>query len=173
MSSHSSRPERDETVEYYFRYIDLVPDGDIRQPLDDQRQETLSFLESIPDTLADHRHGPDKWSVREVVSHVNDCERLFTMRAFWFAREMGSALPSFEQDFAVRTARPAEHSLASHVHEFGSIRASTIDLFRHMPEEAWLRRGIASENPFSVRALSYITAGHVIHHVGLLRERYL
>jgi len=107
------------------------------------------------------------------VIHVNDCEPPFAMRTLWFVRELDAWLPRFEQIFVVRTARPAEHSLASHVHEFGSIRASTIDLFRHMPEEAWLRRGIASENPFSVRALSYITAGHVIHHVGLLRERYL
>ncbi len=167
------RPARDEAADYYFKYIDLVPSGDIREILDDQRQQTLNFLASIPGPLVRHRYAPDKWSVCEVINHINDCERLFTMRAFWFAREMPSPLPSFEQDEAVQAARPAERPLNSHVHEFASIRAATIDLFRNMPEEAWLRRGIASENPFTVRALAYIAAGHVIHHSDILRERYL
>jgi len=173
MDSNMGRPARDETVEYYHPYIDLVPDGDIRQILDDQRQETLSFLETIPEALADHRYAPEKWCVREVLSHVNDSERLYTMRAFWFARENESPLPSFHSDLAVKTARSADHPWSSHVHEFASIRASTVHLFRHLPSEAWLRRGIASDYPFSVRALAYIAAGHVIHHTQILKERYL
>lgn len=167
------RPARDESVEYYHPYIDLVPDGDIRDILDEQRAETLAFLASIPESRAGHRYAPDKWSVCEVASHINDCERLYTMRAFWFARAIDSALPSFESDFAVTTAKPADRPWSSHVHEFASIRASTLDLFRHLPEEAWLRRGIASEYSFTVRALAYIAAGHVIHHTKVLRERYL
>jgi hypothetical protein len=167
------RPGRDETVEYYFPYIDLVPDGEIRQILADQRQETLSFLETIPEALANHRYAPEKWSVREILGHMNDCERLYTMRAFWFARAIDSPLPSFDSDLAVKTAGSADRPWSTHVHEFASIRASTVDLFRYLPPEAWHRRGVASDYPFSVRALAYIAAGHVMHHTQILKERYL
>lgn len=171
--NNPGRPERDETIEYYFRYIDQVPGGDIRAILEEQGREAQSFLATLPESIADHRYAPDKWSVREVVSHINDCERLFGSRAFWFAREMDSPLPSFEPELALKTARPAERALASHVREFGSIRAATLDLFDNLSAEAWLRRGVASGYPFSVRAMAYIAAGHVIHHTRILRERYL
>jgi hypothetical protein len=173
MDSSTERPSRDETVEYYFPYIDLVPDGDIRVILDDQRQETLSFLESIPEARATHRYAPDKWSVGEVLGHINDCERLYTMRAFWFARSMDAALPSFHSDLAVKTSQSAERPWSTHVAEFAAIRASTAAFFRYLPREAWLVRGVASDYPFSVRALAYIAAGHVIHHTRILKERYL
>ena len=173
MDTTLTRPSRDETVEYYFPYIDLVPDGDIRLILDEQRRETLSFLEAIPEALATHRYAPEKWSVSEVLGHLNDSERLYTMRAFWFSRAMESPLPSFHSDAAVKIAKHEDRTLSTLVHEFGSIRASTVDLFRHLPSEAWLRRGVASDYPFSVRALAYIAAGHVIHHVQILKGRYL
>jgi hypothetical protein len=173
MDSSTGRPARDETMEYYHPYIDLVPDGDIREILDQQSQETLSFLESIPEARATHRYAPDKWSVAEVLGHINDCERLYTMRVFWFARAMDSPLPSFLSDRAVTTAKSADRPLSTHIHEFASIRASTVDLFRYLPPDAWLRRGVASDYPFSVRALAYIAAGHVIHHSQILKERYL
>ena len=173
MDSMITRPARDETVEYYHPYIDLVPDGDIRQILDEQQMETLSFLETIPEALATHRYAPEKWSVGEVLGHLNDSERLYTMRAFWFSRAMESPLPSFHSEAAVNIAKHADRTVSTLVHEFASIRASTIDLFRHLPPEAWQRRGVASDYPFSVRALAYIAAGHVIHHVQILKERYL
>ncbi|MDP9191297.1 MAG: DinB family protein [Acidobacteriota bacterium] len=173
MDSSIGRPERDEAIEYYHPYIDLVPDGDIRLTLDVQKQETLSFLGSIPEALATHRYAPEKWSVSEVVGHVNDCERLYTMRAFWFARAMDAPLPSFHSDLAVKTSGSADRSLSSLVEELASIRASSIDLFRNLPPEAWLRRGVASDYQFSVRALAYITAGHVLHHTQILKARYL
>ena len=167
------RPARDETIEYYHQYLDLVPDGDIREILEEQGQKTLAFLESIPETLGTLRYAPDKWSVGEVLGHLNDSERLYTMRAFWFARGNGAPLPSWHSDEAVGISKAAERPLSTHVHEFASIRASTVDLFRNLPAEAWMRRGIASDNPFSVRALAYLAAGHVIHHVQILEERYL
>jgi hypothetical protein len=173
MDTSIGRPARDEAVDYYSPYIALVPDGDIRQLLDDQRQETLSFLGTIQEARATHRYAPEKWSVSEILGHVNDCERLYTMRAFWFARGMELPLPSFQSDMAVKTAKAEYRPWSTHVHEFASIRASTMDLFRHLPPEAWLRRGIASDYPFTVRALAYISAGHVIHHMRVLRERYL
>ena len=173
MLSTTVRPVRDEAAEYYFKYIDLVPEGDICAILDAQRRETVAFLRSIPAQRSGHRYAPDKWSVSEVVAHVNDCERLFVFRAFWFARGFDSPLPSFDQDIAARHAGAEERAFSTHVEEFGSLRASTLDFFSHLPADAWLRRGIASGNPFTVRALAFIAAGHLNHHVKILRERYL
>lgn len=169
----SGRPNRDETNDYYYHYIDLVPEGDIRQILQAQRDDTLAFLKSIPESRASHRYEPGKWSVAEVAGHINDAERLYTMRAFWFARAMETPLPSYESDFAVTTSKAAERAWGTHVDEFAAVRGSTLALFGNMPEEAWMRRGVASGYPFTVRSLAYIAAGHVIHHVRILQERYL
>jgi hypothetical protein len=173
MLSTAVRPARDEAAEYYFKYIDLVPDGDICARLDAQRTEAIAFLRTIPAEQSGARYARDKWSVSEVVAHVNDCERLFAFRAFWFARGLESPLPSFDQDIVAGQAAAENRPWSSHIDEFGTIRASTVELFSHLPPAAWHRRGIASENPFSVRALAYIAAGHVSHHLKILRERYL
>jgi hypothetical protein len=173
MSNDIGRPEREETVDYYHPYIDLVPDGDIRQILDEQRHEMIAFLRTIPESRLGHRYAPDKWSVAEVVGHINDCERLYTMRAFWFARAMESSLPSFNGDLCIQTSKLPGRAWNTYVDEFAAIRASTIALFRNLPSDAWIRRGIASDYPFSVRAMAYIAAGHVTHHTGILKERYL
>jgi uncharacterized damage-inducible protein DinB len=169
----AGRPEREETVDYYHGYIDQVPGGDIRRILDEQRTETLAFYESIPEAQAAHRYAPGKWSISEVLGHINDAERLFMMRAFWFARGNETELPSFEGDLAMKSSGAAERTLSSHIHEFAALRASTIDFFRELPSDAWMRRGTASGYPFTVRALAYIAAGHVVHHVRILKERYL
>ncbi len=171
--SERSRPARGEAAEYYFKYIDLVPDGDICDTLDNQLSETALMLERLPADRVEYRYAPDKWSVREVISHLNDTERLFAFRAFWFARGFESPLPSFEQEIAMRHAGADARPWPTLVDEFRSLRASTRLLFRHLPPGAWLRRGIASDNPFTVRALAYIGAGHVIHHMAILRDRYL
>jgi hypothetical protein len=169
----NTRPDRGEAVEYYFTYIDQVPDGDICDILGSQLPETLSLLRGISEEQSAFRYAPEKWSVREVLSHVNDAERLFVFRAFWFARGFDSPLPSFDQDAAITTAGADARAWSSHVEEFAAIRAATVAFFRDLPAEAWMRRGIASDNPFTVRALAYITAGHAIHHARVLRERYL
>jgi hypothetical protein len=173
MLSTATRPARDEAAAYYFKYIDVVPFGDICAILDAQCADTLAFLRSIPAQRAGHRYAEDKWSVSEVVAHVNDCERMFAFRAFWFARGFDSPLPSFDQDIAARHAGADDRPLNTHIGEFAAVRAATLELFSHLPADAWLRRGIASDNPFTVRALAYIAAGHVSHHLTILRERYL
>lgn len=99
-----TRPAADEAAPYYFRYIDQVPSGDVVRTLERQSVETIAFLERIPAAQSLHRYAADKWSIRAVVSHMSDCERLFVFRAFWFARGFETALPSFDQDVAVRTA---------------------------------------------------------------------
>ena len=173
MTQTIERPERTEAVDYYFTYIDQVPAGDIRAILDTQTRDAAAELRAISDDASLRKYAPDKWSIREVVSHINDAERAFTFRAFWFARGFDSALPSFDQNIAVATANADQRPWQSHVDEFDSIRAATQTLFSSLPDEAWSRRGVASGNPFSVRALAFVTVGHVAHHMRILRERYL
>jgi hypothetical protein len=168
-----SAPERAETAEYYHRYIDQVPAGDIRDVLEHQLGDAGSILEAISEEQSLHRYAPGKWSIREVVAHINDTERLFTFRAFWFARALGEPLPSFDQDIAASHAGAGDRTWRSHLDEFRAVRAATVALFRNLPAEAWTRRGMASGNPFTVRALAYIAAGHVAHHLRILREQYL
>jgi hypothetical protein len=169
----AARPERTEAAEYFFTYIDLVPDGDICATLNAQLPGTLAVLARVPADRIDYRYQPDKWSIRELLAHVNDTERLFAFRAFWFARGFDSPLPSFDQGIAARHAGADRRSWSSHVEEFRSIRTSTLYFFGGLPADAWLRHGIASDNPFSVRALAYLAAGHLMHHMAVLRDRYL
>jgi hypothetical protein len=166
-------PDRTEAAEYYFTYIDQVPSGDILEILAAQLDELRALLAGIDDKQSLFRYAPDKWSIRQVLSHVNDGERVFVFRAFWFARGFDEPLPSFDQDVAVSTADADARSWQSHLDEFETVRAATLTFFRSIPEDAWTRRGIASGNPFTVRALAYIIAGHVNHHLSILRERYL
>ena len=168
----STAPDRTEAGEYFFGYINQVPPGDILVTLEAQLPETLVLLQGISDERSLHRYAPGKWSLRELAGHLSDCERLFTFRAFWFARELGEPLPSFDQEVAARHAGAHERSWSSLIDEFRAVRLSSLALFRSLPADAWLRRGIASGNPFTVRALAYVTAGHVAHHSRILRERY-
>jgi hypothetical protein len=166
-------PERTEAADYYFTYIDKVGRGDICGTLEAQMGETAAFLRGISDERSLHRYASDKWSIRQVVGHLNDAERVFAFRAFWFARGFDSSLPSFDQDIAVTSAGSDARAWPSLIDEFQAVRAASLSLFNNLPAEAWMRRGMASGNPFTVRALAYIVAGHVAHHVGILRERYL
>ena len=172
--SNIAPPDRTEADAYYYTYIDKVPrDADIRTFLETQLGETIALLNGISDEKSLHKYAPEKWSIRESVSHINDTERVFTHRALWFARGFDIPLPSFDQDVAVKGASADARGWRAHVDEFSAIRGATIQLFRNMPDDAWDRRGIASGKEVTVRALAYMTAGHVAHHVGILRERYL
>ena len=171
--SNMTLPDRTEASEYYFTYINQVKEGDIRQILESQAGETLGLLRGISEEQSRHRYAPDKWSIRQVLSHVNDTERAFVFRALWFARGFDSPLPSYDQNIAISGADADSRSWSSHLDEFAAVRAATVALFQNLPDVAWARRGIASGNTFSVRALAYITAGHVTHHMRILRERYL
>jgi len=119
------------------------------------------------------RYAPGKWSIRQVVAHLSDTERLFVFRALWFARGFDSPLPSFDQDVAIATCGADNRSFRSLVDEFRTVREATVTFFQSLPGDAWMRQGIASGNPFSVRALAFISAGHVAHHLRILRERYM
>jgi len=168
-----TRPNTNEAADYYFRYIDLITSDDIVPAMENQMGEMLQLLSGISEEQSLHAYAPGKWTIREVLNHVNDGERVFAGRAFWFARGFNDALPSFDQDVAVQYAHANNTSWADLVDEFRIVRLATISFFKSMPEEAWDRTGVASDNPASVRAIAYIIAGHVTHHMNVLREKYL
>lgn len=173
MSSAIGVPQRDEAAAYYFTYIDRIASPEVLRVLEDQLVEATTLLRGISEEKSLHRYAAGKWSIRESWSHVNDAERVFAFRALWFARGFESPLPSFEQDIGVVAAKADGTAWTRHVDEFRDIRQASLSLFRNLPAEAWDRRGTASGNSFSVRAMAYIVAGHVSHHLAVLRERYL
>jgi uncharacterized damage-inducible protein DinB len=166
-------PAREETAPYYHRYIDRISSRDVVGELEKQLRELPSFFREISEEKSLHRYAADKWSIRQVLNHMNDGERLFVFRAFWFAREFSSPLPSFDQNVAISAAQADEIPWAKHIDEFLTVRQATLSFFRNLPQDAWMRTGTASDNPFTVRSLAYICAGHVAHHVAILQEKYL
>jgi hypothetical protein len=166
------RPQEGEVAPYYFTYINLV-EGDDPLPALSQFEKTTTFLRQISEEKSLHRYATGKWSIREVLSHVTDTERAFTFRALWFARGFDAPLPGYDQNVGVIGAEADGVAWASHLEEFARVRLATISLFEHLPDQAWMRTGIASNNPFTVRSVAYIIAGHEPHHVKIIRERYL
>jgi uncharacterized damage-inducible protein DinB len=169
----SARPQPNEAASYYSKYIDRISSEDIVDVLAKQLNETVAFLSGISEEQSLHRYHENKWSMRELLGHVNDTERVFMYRALWFARGFDDPLPSFDQEIAFKAAESDNVSWASHVDEFRAIRSTTLAFFRSLPANAWMRSGIASDSPVTVRALAYIVAGHLSHHMAILRERYL
>lgn len=167
------RPQPNEAAPDYSIYIDRVSSDDIVSVLETQLDEAHNFLSTISEEQSLQRYAPDKWSMRELLGHVNDGERVFMYRAMWFARGFEDPLPSFDQEISFKAADSDKVSWANHIEEFQAIRASTVAFFRNLPADAWLRSGIASDNPVTVRAIAYIVAGHLSHHLNVLRERYL
>jgi hypothetical protein len=172
-ASAAIKPEKGEFLPYYERYIDLVGSGDILSTLSRQMAETQALLRSLPASVATYRYAPGKWSVNEVIGHLIDSERIFTSRALRFARNDPTALPGFEQDDYVSNSSFDSYPLSELASELKSVRESTVFLFKHLQENAWMRRGIANGAEVSVRALAYIIAGHELHHREILRARYL
>ena len=168
-----ARPASGEYAPYYEKYIALVPEGDIVETLVQQLYSTLRLLRSIEEAQANKRYAPGKWSIKEVVGHLIDSERVFVYRAMRFARNDKTPLPGFEQDDYVRSANFDDRQLADLAQEFEYVRQSTVQLFKSLSEEAWSRRGAANDNEVSVRALAYIMAGHEAHHIGVLKSLYL
>jgi hypothetical protein len=167
------RPERSEAAEYYFRYIDRVSGDDPVAVLEEQVEDVLSTLGGISEDRSLHRYAPDKWSLRQVLGHVNDNERVFAYRALWFARGFDAPLPGFDQDVAVAEAASDAVAWESHLQEFRAVREASVHLFSSLPAAAWPRRGVANDHPVTVRALAYIVAGHLAHHLAVVRERYV
>ena len=167
------RPQNSEAAPYYFTYINQVASEDVIGTIDLQLEESLPFFSTISEAKSLHRYAPDKWSIRQVLNHVSDTERAFAFRALWFARGFETPLASYDQNISVASAAADRVPWADHVEEFRRVRLATISLFRNMPPEGWTRTGIASDYHFTVRALAYVIAGHLTHHITILRERYL
>jgi len=166
-----ARPSAGEYVPLFGKYIDLVPETEIMPVLEKQREELLDFLLKIPETDANKRHPPYTWSIKEVVGHLTDSERILGYRALRFARNDMAALTGFEQNPYVEHAHFDRLPLRDLAAEFEALRRSHIYLFRGLTEEAWSRTGVAGDNPISVRALAFTLAGHVRHHLAILRKR--
>ncbi len=169
----TGRPDASEAAAYYFTYIDQVPGDDAEAVIQAQLEEAQAFFSGISEEKSLHRYAPGKWSIREVLNHIVDTERAFEFRALWFARGFETPLPGYDQNIAAAGAEADRVAWAAHVEEFRRVRLATISLFANLPPEAWMKSGIANENWFTVRALAYIIAGHLAHHIRILRERYL
>lgn len=168
-----AKPATNEYAPYYDKYVSVVPDGDIVATLEQQLAVTLALLGGLPEERGNDRYATDKWSIKEVIGHIADTERIMSYRALRIARGDTTPLPGFEQDGYIINGNFNARSLADLAAELETIRRATLFLFKNLTEEAWLRRGTASDNEITVRALAHIIAGHELHHVEILRTRYL
>lgn len=168
-----TRPAPNEYAPYYGGYMNIVPDGDIVALLTQQMPATLALIRGLAEEQGSWRYAPEKWSIKELCGHIIDAERVFAYRALRFARGDQTPLPGFEQDDFIAHANFAARSLNDLADEYEAVRRATIALLGSLDDAAWQRSGIASENEMSVRALAYGIAGHELHHLKILRERYL
>lgn len=168
-----NRPQPGQYAPFYEKYIALVPEGDYQTILEHQMQAWRQLPGSLTDKQADFRYAPGKWSIKEVIGHVTDAERIFSYRLLRIARGDQTPLPGFEQDDYIKTAKSSSRSLASLLEEFESVRRATITLVRSLDDNAWLQQGVASGKEITVTALAFIIAGHERHHWVILQEQYL
>ena len=168
-----SVPDPSEYPSYYQKYMDRIPPGEAVATLERQIGGTLAFLKSIPEERAGFRYEPGKWSIREIVGHLSDVERIMTYRALRFARNDQTPVPGFEPDDYIPPSGFDGRTLEDLAEEFGNVRRATLSFFRGLDEAAWQRRGQASGFEVSVRAFPYIVAGHELHHMDVVRTKYL
>ncbi len=169
----SERPDPSEAVPEVFDYVRRVPDGDIVRTLETQLDDLLALVRPVSEDRSLYRYAPGKWSFRQLLSHVSDDERISAFRAFWFARDVGAPLPGFDSELVAGAAGADGIPWARHVEEFRAVRLATLSLFRNLPAGAWARKGVANDNPITVRALAWFIAGHAAHHMAVLKDRYL
>ncbi len=173
MSPRLARPAADECSPYYFTYIQLVPDGDIVDMLRTQHAEINDMLKGMTEAQAAASPALGEWSTKQVVQHLIDTERLFGFRALWFARGEQAALPGMEPGPWAAITDANARDLNDLLAEFEQVRAASVSFFASLDEAAWARRGSASGDMISVRALGWIVAGHELHHNRSLRQQYL
>lgn len=167
-----ARPEPGEYAPYYDRYISLIAGTDILGTLDAQRRQMLILLSGRDEADGDFRYAADKWNAKEVLGHVCDTERIFAYRALRIARGDQTPMAGFEQDDYVKNGPFARAPIEEIVEDYIAVRRATLTLLRNLDEAAWMRRGVASKNEVSVRALAYMIAGHELHHRRILEEKY-
>jgi len=167
-----ARPAADEHSPYYTRYIQLVEGDDVLPRLVSQIEDTSRLLSGLDEARASHRYAPEKWSVKQVVGHLSDAERVFSYRAMRMARADATPLPGFDEQEFVRHADFDSRPLEDLLLELRAVRSGSIALFAGLSDEALRRRGVANDQPFSVRAIAWSIAGHELHHRRILNERY-
>lgn len=165
-------PEPSEYLEFYGRYVTLVPGGDVVRTLSEQLGPTLTFLGSVGEARASKPYAQDKWTVKQVIGHLLDVERVFAYRALSFARGDTTELPGMDQDAFMTDGNFAARTLTDLCEEFRYLRSANVKFFAGLPEVAWLRSGSASGAPVSVRALAFIIAGHERHHLRILHVAF-
>ena len=173
MSTTLRRPTDTEYASFYAGYVGLVPEGDLFASLEQQAADTQKLLRPIGEATSLYRYAPDKWSVREVIGHVADSERVFAYRALRFARADATPLPGYDEKQWGVTTNAHSRTLVSLLDDLHALRAATLTLFRGFADADWDRSGTANNHPVTVRALAYIVAGHERHHMRIVRERYL
>jgi hypothetical protein len=174
MSAHRRiRPGADEFAPFYAGYVQQVPDGDIVEALIGGAEISAALLGDLPDDLASRAYAPGKWTLKEVVLHCADTERIFAYRALRIARGDTTPLPGFDENAYTPLSGAASRTLEDILDELQSVREASVTLFSGLPSEAWTRRGMASGKEVSVRGIAWITAGHLLHHMGVIQDRYL
>jgi hypothetical protein len=169
----AARPGADEYAPSFEDYVARIADDeDIVAVLSGQLDEVLAWFDRVPEPRGDYRYAPGKWSIKEVLGHLSDSERVFAYRALSIGRGDPTPLPGFDEQVYVPEQRAGERTLADLTAEWGHVRQATVALLRSLPAAGWHRRGIANNQPVSVRALAYVIAGHVRHHLETLQTRY-
>jgi hypothetical protein len=166
------RPTKAEYAPFFAGYVSLVTEGDVLSVLEAQAGELRQLAAAVPEERETYRYAPGKWSLREVVGHVTDAERVFGYRAFCISRGEQASLPGFDENDYVARSSYDRQRLADLVSEFAAVRDANLRFLRGLDAQGWGRLGVANRNPVSVRALAFIMAGHVRHHVGVVRSRY-
>lgn len=166
-------PAADEYDPYYASYIDRVEGKQLSLILRQQRAKVIELLSGLTDEQAAYRYAPGKWSIKEVIGHLIDTERVFVYRAMSIARDEKQSLPGFDQDEYVVTGGFDSRSLESLKDEYEAVRNASVAFFESLDEASWLKTGMANDVSVSVRAIGYIVPGHEAHHLAILQERYL
>ena len=168
-----NRPKTGDYATFYEKYIVLGPEGEFLQILETQLREWQRLLGDLSEEQADFRYEPGKWSIKDMIGHVSDSERIFAYRLLRIARGDQTPLAGFEQDDYVRTANSSARKRSDLLEEFTAVRRATIALVSSMDDSAWVRRGVASQREISATAMAFVIAGHERHHRRILEERYL
>ncbi|QHW31317.1 DinB family protein [Paenibacillus rhizovicinus] len=168
-----SRPAADEFGGHFGTYINLVADRSVLEQLEDNRRNATALFAKLTDEEANFRYAPDKWSLKEVLGHLADTERVMSYRMLRIARGDTTPLPGFDQDSYISNADFTASTVERLLADYEAVRASTVSLIRSIPAEAWTRKGTASNTEMSARAFAYVIAGHELHHLSIVRDRYL
>lgn len=167
------RPKAEDHIPYFLRYIDLVPENDVIAAMENDQDAFLSFIKSIPESKAEYAYAPGKWTMKQVINHVIDTERIFSYRALCFARGEKQTLPGFEENDYAANANLEHTDLLMLAQEFDVVRRATILLFKQFGEKELLNKGAMASGITNVLSLGFTICGHGKHHVNVMKERYL